>query len=87
MTSFVVQVKVHLICIFNLDLIHMLQMHVVGVMKMGEMAPRVGIEPISLAFRDSVLTITPHVITLTTPTCLCGSLSERTMQTNKCRAF
>ena len=32
---------------------------VVGVMKMRNMVPRVGIKPTSLAFRASVLTITP----------------------------
>ena len=33
---------------------------VVGVMKMGNIVPREGIEPTSLAFRASVLTITTH---------------------------
>ena len=47
---------------------------VVRVMKMGNIVPRVKIEPISLAFWVSMLTITPpslpDVTTLPTPTCL-----------------
>ena len=31
-----------------------------GVMKMGYILPRVGIEPTSLTLQASVLTITPH---------------------------
>ena len=42
-------------------------------MKMGNIAPRVGTEPISLAFWDSVLITLPPslpgVITLSIPTC------------------
>ena len=56
-----------------------------GVMKMGNSVYRAAIEPTSLAFRASVLTITsprlPDIITLYTPTCLCGSLPEKSVQT------
>ena len=51
-----------------------------GVRKMGNMTLRVEIEPASLAFLASVLTITLpglcHVTMLCTPTCLFGSLPE-----------
>ena len=54
-----------------------------GVMKMGNIAPRVGIEPTSLAF--SVLAITPprlpDVTALPTPTSIRGSLPETSVQT------
>ena len=44
-----------------------------GVMTIGNIAPRAGIESTSLAFQHSVLTITtprlPDVTTLPTPTC------------------
>ena len=54
-------------------------------MKMGNIAPKVGIELVSLAVRASMLTITPSglpdVTTLPTPTCLCCSLDERSVQT------
>ena len=54
--------------------------NVVGVMKMGNMTPKAGIERTSLAFRASILTITPpslpYVNTLPTPTCLRGPLPE-----------
>ena len=50
------------------------------VMKMGNIEPRVGFEPTPLVFRDNVLIITPSrvlvVITLSTPTSLCGSLPQ-----------
>ena len=53
-------------------------------MKMGNIVPRVGIKPTSLALWASVLTITPSrshdVTTVPTPTCLCGSLPERSVQ-------
>ena len=53
-------------------------------MKMGNIVPRTGSEPTSHAFQASVLTITPHslldVTTLSTPTCLCGSLPLRSVQ-------
>ena len=48
---------------------------VVKVMKMGNIAPGVEIEPTSLAFWASVLTITPFSL------CLCSSLFERSVQT------
>ena len=55
---------------------------------MGNIVPRVGIEPTSLAFRTSVLNITsprlPDVTTLPMPTCLpvyLPSLPERSVQT------
>ena len=48
---------------------------VIGVMKMGNTMPSVGIEPTSLALWDSVLTIRPPrlpaVTTLPTSTCVC----------------
>ena len=56
---------------------------VVGAMKMGIIAPRVGTKTTSLAFHISVLTIKPprlpHVTTLSMPTCLCGSLPENSV--------
>ena len=52
---------------------------------MRNIVPRVGIQPTSFAFQVSVLTITPPklpgVITLAMPSCLCGSLPERSVQT------
>ena len=53
---------------------------VVGVMKIGNIVPRVGLEPTSLAFQASVLPL-HHVVfsdvtTMPTPTCLCGSLPQ-----------
>ena len=57
----------------------------VRILRMGNIARRVGIEPIPLAFWTSMLTITPHrlpnVITLPTPACICDSLPERQVQT------
>ena len=54
-------------------------------MKIGTSAHRAGIEPMSLAFQASVLSITqprlPDVTTVPTPTCICGSLPERSVQT------
>ena len=54
---------------------------VVDAMKMGNIVPRAGIEPTSLAFQASVLTITlhrlPDVTTIPTRPCLCSSLPER----------
>ena len=53
---------------------------VVGVMKMENTAPGVGIEPTSPGFKVSVLIITsprlPGVTTLPMPTCLCEALTE-----------
>ena len=58
---------------------------IVGVMKMGNTAPREGLEPTSLAFRASVLPLHqvgfPDVITILTPTCLYRSLPQRSVQT------
>ena len=55
-------------------------------MKMGTIAPIEANEQ-SLRFRASVLTITPpkhpDATTLSTPACLCGCLSERSVQTGK----
>ena len=58
---------------------------VMGLMKMGNIAPRAGIEPTSLAFQVNGVTITPprlpDVTTLPSPIYLCGSLPERSVQT------
>ena len=58
---------------------------VVGVMKMGNTVPRAGLEPTSLALRASVLPLHhigfPDVTTILTPTCLCGSLPQRSVHT------
>ena len=58
---------------------------VVGVMKMGNIVSRGGLEPTSHVFWASVLAITPtrfpDVTMLSMPTCLCGSLPERSGQT------
>ena len=58
---------------------------VMDVMKIGNIVPRVGIKPTSLAFRASVKTITtcrlPDVTTILMPTCLNSSLSLRSVQT------
>ena len=55
------------------------------VMKMGNIVHRVGIEHTYIAFQASMLTITPHrlsdITMLPVPTCLCGSLPERSVQT------
>ena len=57
----------------------------VGVMKMGNIVPKTGIDATPLAFQDIVLTITPSrlpdVTTLPTPTCLCCSLLEMSVLT------
>ena len=58
-----------------------------GVMKIGNIAPRAGIELTSLAFWASVLTITSpwfHGVTILPipiPTCLYSSLPERSVHT------
>ena len=56
----------------------------VGVMEMGTIAPRARIEHIALTFWARVNTIAPprlpDVTTLSMPTCLCGSLPERSVQ-------
>ena len=58
---------------------------ILGVMKMGNIAPRVGIKAASLAFWASMLTIKPArlpgVMTLSVSTCLCGFLPEISVQT------
>ena len=53
---------------------------VVGVTKMGNTEPRVGIEPISLGFGAGVLPLN-HGASLMLPTCLCSSLPQRSVQT------
>ena len=56
---------------------------VVGVMKMGNIAPRMRIQPTSLTFQASVLAILPPRLpdgtTQLMPTCLCGNLPKRSM--------
>ena len=58
---------------------------IVGVMKVGNILPRVGIEPTYLAFEDNVPTILParplDLTILPTPICLCGSYPDRSVQT------
>ena len=58
---------------------------VMSAMKIGNTVPRVGIEPIYVAFRASVLPNTPcrlpDVTTIPKLTCLCSFLPERSMQT------
>ena len=51
-------------------------------MKIGNIFPRAGIEVTSLGFWAMVLTITPQRFpdVLPTPTCLCGSLPQRSVQ-------
>ena len=59
---------------------------VIGVMKIGNIAPIVGIERTPFAFHCSVLTVTPprlsDVPILSTPTCLCSSLPDRSALTS-----
>ena len=59
------------------------KVNVVEVIKMGNIAHREGIEPTFIAFQAGVLTITPprlHDVTiLPKPTCVCGSLPERSV--------
>ena len=54
-------------------------------MKMGNNVRRIGIEPTSFALYASSLSITPSrlpdITTLSTPSCLCGSLPESSVQT------
>ena len=56
-----------------------------GMLPMHLPSPGVGIEPTALAFRTSVLTITPpripDVTNLPMPTCVCGSLPEKSVST------
>ena len=55
-----------------------------GCDEMRNIVPRVGIEPIYMAFRPSVLTITqcrlPDITTIPNRTCLCSSLPGRSVQ-------
>ena len=68
-----------------LNVLYIYTIYVVRVMKMGNM-PRIEIESTCLVFWVSVLTITPprlhDVTTLSTPICLYGTFSERSVQTN-----
>ena len=54
-------------------------------MKMGNVVPRTGLESTSLAFRASVLPLHhgcfPGVTTISTASCLCSSLPQRSVQT------
>ena len=56
-----------------------------GVMEIGTIAPRVGIKPTFLLLWATVLTITsprlPDITMLHTPTCLFGSMPDRSMLT------
>ena len=59
---------------------------VVSVIKIGNIVPRVGIEPTSLTFRASALPLRhvgspPDVTAIPIPTCLCSSLPQRSAQT------
>ena len=58
---------------------------VMGVMEMANIVPRMGIKLTSLVFRARAVTNTPprlpDVTILLTPTCLSGSLPERSVQT------
>ena len=63
-------------------------MTIVGVMKMGNILPKAGLEPKSLAFQASLLPFHhigfPEFTTILTPTCLCSSLPHclcRSVQT------
>ena len=56
-----------------------------GMMKMGNIVPRAGLELRYLAFQASVLTIIPRRLpdatTIPMSTCLCSSLPQRSVQT------
>ena len=58
---------------------------VVGVMKMGNIVPIAGLEPTSPGFRATVLPFHhvgfPDVTTKSTPTCLCSSVPQMSVQT------
>ena len=60
---------------------------VVAMMKMGKIAPKDGIEPTSLAFWSSVLTITsprlPDVVILPTATCIYDVLPKRAVHISR----
>ena len=58
--------------------------NVMGEMKMGNIVPRVGIKPTSLAFRASVLTLHhTDITTIPTPTGLSSSLPQRFLRYSK----
>ena len=58
---------------------------VVGVIKMGNTVPRVGLEPTSLAFQATVPSLHdvgfPDVTTIPIHTYLCGALPQRSVPT------
>ena len=64
---------------------------VMGVMKMGNIAPRAAIEPTSLTFWASELTVTPprlaDVTILPKLTCLCSALPGMSMHTTQASAL
>ena len=68
----------------NLNSIMVTATSVVGVMKMGNITPIAGLEPISVSFQASVLPLHnvgfPDVTTIPTPTCVCSSLPQRSLQ-------
>ena len=80
-------VHIHIACTGSHSLYRIMVMatSVVGVMKMRNTVPRVGLKSTSLAFRASVLPLhhigIPDVITIPMPTSLCGSLPQRSVQT------
>ena len=51
---------------------------VVGVIKMGNIVPRAGLEHTSLAFLGSLLPLYPDVTIIPMPTRLCSSLPQTT---------
>ena len=55
---------------------------VMGMTKMGNIVPRAGLELTSLAFRASVLALhyVGSLMSPLTPTCLYGSLPQRSVQ-------
>ena len=76
---------------FNNHTVHSLHMIIVMatsvmvVMKMGNIVPRAGLEPTSLAFQANVLPLHhvgfPDVTTIPMSTSLCGTLPQRSVQT------
>ena len=74
------------VCICDIAFIG-LNMCVMGVMKIGNIVPRVGIEPTSLAFGPVCYPLHhvdfPNVTTIPTPTCLCISLPQRSVWTTE----
>ena len=61
------------------------RLYIVDVMTIGNMLPRAGIEPTSLAIRDGVIAIIPlripDVTSVPIPTCIFGSLPQSSVQT------